>query len=248
MAEEKKEEKVASPEGSNEEIKQEKKEEPAKKEWTELTGGKFKSEDELAKAYKELEKKVGEQGEDIRKSREFAEIINPLLEEIRNDPEIFNKLDERLRKKTQPNTEPDTRAKGEEKIEDVRTAASDILLARFEERNGINKLSKEERKDIRESIGNAIYENTGQYLDQVSLKRLSTVLDNAYILAKAKMGDKDKEKLEALISASGTQEGAISGIPSSSGKSESTLTPEEAKTAERLGISREQYLKGKSIK
>lgn len=246
MAEEKKEEKIASPEGSHEEKKQEIKEEPAKKEWAELTGGKFKTEDELAKAYKELEHKVGEQGEDIRKSREFAEIINPLLEEIRNDPEIFNKLDERLRKKTQPNAEPDTKAKGEEKIEDVRTVASDILLARFEEKNGINKLSSDERKDIRKLIGDAIFENTGQYLDQVNLKRLSTVLDNAYILAKAKMGDKDKEKLEALISASGTQEGAISGIPSSLGKAEQNLTPEEAKAAERLGLSREQYLKGKS--
>lgn len=220
---------------------------PSQDDWKQLVGDKFKSEADLAKGYKELEEKFGKSSEEVRQTREFAEVINPLLEEIRADPEIFAKLDERLRKRGQPNNPSTADAKGNEKAtgqDEMRVATSDLLLARFEEKYGINKLPPEERKVLRQRIGDAIYENTGQSLDRIDLRRLGTVLENAYVLA-----NKDelieKSKLEALASAQGAQEASIPGLPSSPGKSEETLTPEEGKTADRLGLTREQYLEGK---
>lgn len=224
------------------------KEEPAKfKEWEQLVGDKFKSEAELAKGYKELETKYGSQSEEVRQAREFATIINPLLEEIRADPEIFSKLDERLRKKGQPDLNSKATAKDDEKAvsqDELRTVTSDILLAKFEEKYGIDKLPPEDRKELRQKIGDTIYETTGQNLNGVDLRRLGKVLENAYFVANK---DKlvEKSKLEALASAKGNEEAGFPGIPSSPGKQEETLTSEEATVAERLGLTREQYLEGK---
>lgn len=214
--------------------------------WQTLTNNQFKSPEDLAKSYKELEKKFGEQSDEVRQAREFTEIVKPVLEEIRNDPEIFEKLDEKLRSKNSPvketNNKKTTTVK-EEETEEVRDVARELVMERFESKIGLKNLSKEDQKQVREQIGQAIIDNTGSNFNQISLKRLSTVLDNAYTLAKAKMGEQEVKKLDALISASG--EGAISTIPSSGGKAESTLSSEEAKIADKLGLSREQYLKGK---
>lgn len=222
--------------------KEDKATEPVSENWKALVGDKFKTEADLAKAYKDLEKKLGETSDEVKKTREFAEVINPLLEEIRSDPEIFNKLDERLRKRNSPPT-PDNsdNAKTEKTIdqEEMRSVASDLVLSRFEERHGINKLSSDEQKKIRQSIGDAIFENTGTRFDAVDLRRLNTVLENAYVLA---VNKSDKSTLEAIKSAQ--EEGSISSIPSSPGKAENTLTPEQNKIADKLGLTREQYLEG----
>lgn len=236
---------IASSDGDSDEKAKQQKESALSQdaEWKTLTGDKFKSEKELAEAYKALETKLGQTSDEVRKTREFAEIVNPLLEEIRNDPEIFNKLDEKLRKRGQPNQQP-ADAKTVDQTE-MRTVASDLVLARFEEKHGIDKLSADEKKNLRQSIGDVIYDLTGTTFDKVDLRRLGGILENAYVLANK---DKliEKSKLEALVSAQGLEDGSISSIPSSQGKGETTLTPEEAKIADRLGLTREQYLEGKT--
>lgn len=219
--------------------------EPLKDDWGKIVDGKFKSEAELAKAYKDLESKLGEQGEELRQSREFATVVQPILETIRDDQELFSTLDKKLREKGQPSETPD--AKWKEKVADqdeLRTTASDLILARFEEKHGIDRLPSSERKKLRQDIGDTVYELTGKPLTSVDLRRLGAVLDNAYILANK---DKlmEKSKLEALVSARGVEEAGIPSIPSSPGKAEETLTPEESRVAERMGLTREQYLEGK---
>jgi len=220
---------------------------PEQKEWEKLTEGKFKSEDELAKAYKELETMSGKQSEEVRQSREFEAVVRPLLVEIRADPELFKQLDERLRKgkPTEPLKEPE--AKGDEKVTDqdeMRTVASDLVLARFEERHGIDKLSPDKRSEMRQKIGDVIYDLTGKPFTGVDLRRLGGVLENAYILA-----NKDtlieKSKLEALASAQEVTDAGIPSVPSSPGVTEETLTSEEADVAGKLGLTREEYLAGK---
>lgn len=208
-------------------------------EWSNITGGKFKSETELAKSYKELEKKHGEQSEEVRKTREFAETVNPLLEEIRNDPELFKKLDEKLRKRGESS---DNSNKDSQKTADnteIREVAESLLLAEFEGKHGINKLSQEEQKTLRTKIGNKISELTGTTMSKVDLRRLSSVLENAYVLA-----TKDDKKSESEAEESDEGDGAMSSISSSKGKGEVKLTPDQARAAEKLGLSREQYVKG----
>ena len=86
--------KIAPSEGTPDEQgkKAQQTKEPVTEDWKTITANKYKTEAELAKAYKELESKLGTNSEEVRKTREFAENIQPLLEEIRNDPEIFARL------------------------------------------------------------------------------------------------------------------------------------------------------------
>lgn len=213
---------------------------PSKEDWKEIVGNKYASEADLAKAYKDLETKLGTQSEEIRKTREFAEVVNPLLEEIRNDPEIFKTLDEKLRKRSQPdNSQPEaSKDVKDDRVDETRAIASDLILTRFEEKHGIDKLPDSERVQMRADIGKVIEQLTGKSFGNVDLRQLNAVLENAYLIA-------NKDKLvnkEALI---GATDASIPGIPSSSGKSEAGLTSEEARVAERLGLTRDQYSSGK---
>ena len=211
-----------------------------------LTNGKFKSPEDLVKAYGELEKKLGEQGDEIRQSREFATVVQPLLEVVKNDPELFKQNDAKLRNEP-TSDESDTKKEDKTTVQDVEVRGSlvDMAIAKFEQEHGIDKLSAEERKSIRQKIGDEVYDLTGRKIDEVDLRRLSPILDKAYILAN-KDNLVDKSKLEALVSANGEKEGAIPGVPSSSEKTETQLSPDEAKVAEKFGLTREEYISGKS--
>ena len=208
--------------------------------------GKFKSVDDLEKAYKEAEEKIGKQGDELRQSREFTQVVQPLIDEIRNDPKLFKELDERLRNKGDVSKTQDKTSKGEEKVVDqeTRSATSDMLLAKFEEKHGIDKLPADKKRDMRQKVGDVIYRLTGSRLEGVDLRRLGPVLEDAYILAN-KDDLVEKSKLEALASAKEADEASIPGVPSSSGTTDTTLSSEEAKAAEKLGLTRKQYIEGK---
>jgi hypothetical protein len=213
---------------------------------SEMTGGKYKNEDDLVTAYKDLEKKLGEQGEEVRQSREFAAVVQPLLDAVREDPALFKILDEKLRSKETPST-PNADTKNNNTTQDeVRGTLIDTTIAQFESKYGINKLSADERKTLREKIANEVFEITGKTINEVDLRRLGNVLDKAFVLAN-KDNLVDKSKLDALISAQEGSEGEIPSLSSSPSKKDEALAPEEAKTAEKLGLTREQYLEGKKV-
>lgn len=242
MSDENNEIKNAPPESSSQEGKQAKKEgqDQAKEEWEEVTQGKFKNSGEVAKAYKELEKKYGEQSDEVKQAREFMQVVYPLLDEIKNDPTLFKLLDERLRSKTTPQSQQqDQKPKERDQSDAIRSVASDLLLAKFEGQHGIDKMEPDERRSLRKKIGDAIYELSGTDLNGVDLRKLNQTLENAYILVKAKSKSTASDESDAEDRAS------ISSVPSQGGKSETVLTPEEAKIASKLGLTREQYLKGK---
>ena len=210
-----------------------------KVDWDKVTNGKFKSAEDVAKAWSEREGLLGKQSEEVRQSREFMETINPLLEEIRNDPEVFNKLDERLRKRGQPSTPTNAETTNDEKTKEMRESAQKLILAKFEEKYGISKLSTEDQVTMRHKIGGIVTSLSGTDFNHVDLRRLDDVLENAYIIANT-----DKSKLAVPTSEAG-EGAAIPGLSSSSEKGVSILTPEEAKAADKMGLSREQYLEGK---
>ena len=222
------------------------KQKEVEQEWIKIVEGKYKTPEELAKGYKELETKLGEQGMEVSQTREFVDSVKPILELIRDDPALFAAVDAKLKQKITPvNSQTTDSQQVITNQEEIKATASDLVIARFEEKYGIDKLPEIERKDIRGKIGRAIQEMTGIPLNQVDLRRLSTVLENAYILASK---DKlvEKAKLEAQIEAQANQEAGISSLRSSSQKTEETiLTPEEARVATKMGLTREQYLEGK---
>ena len=207
--------------------------------WKTIVGDKYKTEAELAKAYKDLESKYGQQSDDVRKGREFAETVAPVLEIIKNDPDAFKLIDEKLRNANTPEKGKDKTKKQEKKDDELRQVASDILIKNFEAKHGFNDLSPEDAKTLRNKMGSLVVEMTGQSISDVDLRRLDSALNNAYVLATQsdKHTDQDGEETEP--------NGAISSMPSSKGKGETKLTSEERTVASKLGLTAEQYLSGK---
>lgn len=205
-----------------------------------ITEGKYKTASDLHKAYKELEKKMGDISEEVRQSREFAKIVQPILSEIQNDPEIFDKIDKKLK-------DPKTDGKTEDKKDDskanaeVRDKMSDIIVAGFEDKHNFSDLSKEDQKTLRNAIGNEIMELTGRKLADIDLRAQSNILEKAYKLVKGtiKLSYQDETDDDK------NNDGAIGTIKSSREKGDSVLSSEEASVASRLGLTREQYVAGK---
>lgn len=204
------------------------KKESAPEQSKDFAGGKFKSAEDLEKAYKEAEKKLGEQGEKIRQAEEFATYVQPIIDLARTDAEVFAILDKKLRNEpSKPLTEKSDQV-------ELRNATSDLLLARFESEHGIDKLTPEEAAKVRREVGVKIAELTGQKLGDVDLRRLPKLLESVYKLVEPKSEPESK-----------TEDGSMPSVPSSPGKSETTLSPKEAAVAQGLGLSREEYLEGK---
>ncbi len=205
--------------------------------WKSITGNKYQSEADLAKAYKELESKYGQQSEDIRKGREFAETVAPVLDIIKNDPDAFKLIDEKLRNVNTPEKGKDKSVKQEKKQQEVREAAQDILIDNLESKYGFKDLSKEEQESLRNKIGFYVTKMTKKNILDVDLRDLRSVYEDAYTLT---MSDKRTDQDEETI-----PNGAFSSIPSSKGKGETKLTQEERTVASKLGLTTEQYLAGK---
>ena len=201
-------------------------------EWQNITEGKYKSPTEVAKAYKELESKYGEQSKEVAQAREFMQVVYPILDEIKNDPELFKALE----KKLQPKKDDDSPKDEKPQDEETRDTLRELTIAQFEKKHGLNKLSPEERNTIRRNIGDAMYELTGQKLKDVDLRNLSKNLENAYIIVKAKSKSSGSDSEDR---------GSMSSVPGSPGKGEKALNKEEADIADKLGLTREQYLEGK---
>lgn len=213
-----------------------------KDDWKQISGGKFKSEAELAKAYKDLEKKLGEVSEEVKQSKEFAQIVNPILTEIQNDKEIFDKLDKKIREKN----DPEFKDKKDEKFDnknvnaESRETLSNIIVAGFEQKHGFSELTADEATKLRKSIGDEILSITGKRLADIDLRTQGVILEKAYKLVKAESQQSSQDETED------TQQnnGAIGKIKSSQGKGQTVLTSEQAQVAEGLGLTREQYLAG----
>jgi hypothetical protein len=207
-----------------------------------ITEGKYKSASELAKAYKDLEKKFGETSEEIKKSREFAQIVQPLLDEIRADPEIFDKLDKKLRDKNDPKNKDNKDDKKDTKAnEEARETMSNLIVTRFEESHKFSEMTKDEQADLRKKIGTEIMELTGLKLEQIDLRRQEQILEKAYKL----VTNENKSSSSTDSNDDAPFDGAIGSLNSSQGKGQKTLSSEEAKVAEKLGLTREQYIAGR---
>ena len=206
----------------------------------ELTKGKFKTVEALAEAYTNSESLIGKNSDEVKQVREFMSVAQPVFDVIKDDPTLFKAIDEKLRNAETPK-DVDAKDKTTNQ-EEVITVTRDVLRMRFEEQHNFSKLSADEQRKLRNEIGNVIFELTGKDINGIDLRRLSPVLENAYTLAKSRITDKSTQD---AIAEADKPDASISSIPSSGGTTEKVLTPEEAKVAERLGVTREQYLSKK---
>lgn len=211
-----------------------------------------KSTEDVIKAYEELSKKIGEQGEKLgrtnKEKEELAKQIdnwNKLGKVIEEDPELYKAIEQKVKGKS--SEEPTVQMPNPTDI----TVGNNIVRD-FEGRYAISKLDPEKAKVLREKIGAElaeIYDPEGKkdrsnILNIVPINKLEGALEKAYRYAT--LDDKEEQaRLRGMAEARQNQDGEFGSISFSGANSEVQLTPAEREAARKLGVSEQDYLKAK---
>ena len=216
-----------------------------------------KADEDVKKSYAELEKKFGEQSNEVAQAREVSEKMGVVLAAISADPQLYQSVENQIRKMyNQPPIEDQVQQQNQQPTpekDDTRRAVTNNIMDDFYRRYGVDKLEADKKKEVTTKIGVALAEmldpggtkNYNEILSSISLERLPRYLENAYYLAN-KEELIEQSKLEAIQQSRENEMATIGSIPSSSGMNgQMQLTQAERATAQKMGISEENYLKRK---
>jgi phage I-like protein len=232
---------------------------------------KGKSEQELIQMYQGLEKKIGEQSEEVNQARkkvknaeESEKNIQVLMSTLQSDEKLYKQVQQGINKYLYGDTEDTSSAEGngdagkttrkQGKVpDDTRRTVQKQIVSNFYNKYGIDKLDADGFKQEQGKIGNAlanILDPSGkksirQIFNEVPLDQLDGYLESAYIVA-----NKDKIKKSAetagILNAQQNKSASIGSLSSSTGEGGSTtLTAEERIVAKNLGVSDKDYLESK---
>lgn len=233
---------------------------------------KGKSAEDIAKAYIELEGKLGEQSASVEEAKKAQEQVDTLLRAIYSDPDTYRTVEQAVQKYTNGGVLPDNRnnpnKKGDEeaqadktvvtdpKVDELKKTEENRILGDFFGKYGYNNLPEKERKDNYQKLSLALAELVdpggnrpiAQILSSIPTSKLSTYLENAHFIANKDMM-LEQAKKSALITERENNSATIGSFSaaSTSGQEPSmaNLTSKEREMAGKMGISEEQYAKRK---
>lgn len=203
----------------------------------------FKSKEDVYKSWSESNKKISEQGEQLKNAEIFQNQVTPFLDLVLQDEEIMGKVQAKLEN---PNSDPKKPVSTDNpKIPtedtDTKKYLVDNIVHSFEKSHGIDKLDEETQKDIKAKVGIELKKFTSGMDTKASL--LGGQLEDAFALAIAK-----NEKLKNIFNAKDDSLQDYGSMPSQSSAIDKEgnvkLTPEQEKVAERMPGGREAYIKG----
>lgn len=218
-----------------------------------------KSVEDVVKMYGELERKLGEQSTSVaeaKKIKENQQILARAVQDLsESDPDTIKKLESAIAKVTgsapteTKKQETDGEPKADPQVSELRQVTVNKSFDEFASRHGISKMGDDEKKKVMEKVGQELmdlYDPGGnkqwqQVLSEIPLAQLPTLLDKAYYLSA--MGTAQNR--------SQTDFASVGSMPSSnqeSNVSDVSLTPDEKKLAQMLGVSEEKWLKRKQEK
>jgi hypothetical protein len=207
---------------------------------------KGKSASEVAKSYLELEKKLGDGDKTAKEKQELADEVikwRELGQYIEKDPELVKNIELSIKKQRGITDEP------AEPEDDTKIALRDDKINNFEKKYAIDTLEPEKRQEMHKRIGEQVrilVDPSGKTTYQEAVKKipvsqLQNYLETAYKVSTVD-DEKERSRLQGMIEARQNGEGVVGSIPSSAGKSDTiTLTPEQRKVAQKLGITEEKY-------
>lgn len=229
---------------------------------------KGKSPDDIAKAYIELEGKLGEQSKTVEEAKKAQEQVDTLLRAIWSDPDLYRKVEDGVRKFVSGGSLPESRtpdvngksdegakkSESDPQVSELRVAQENQILDKFFTEYGYKNLSEKERKESynRLALSLANLRDPGgkkpikQVLSEIPLSQLPNFLDNAHFIAN-KGQIVDQAKRSALASKEENDAATIGSFAASSGQKGDgvTLSNRERETARKMGISEEAYAKRK---
>lgn len=202
----------------------------------------FKEPKAVWDSYKESEKKISLQGDELKKYREFQEQVEPLLNTIWEDEELRTAVQSKVSGK--PAVAPSK--KKEEAAQppvdsEARNVLQNTIMSDFEKEVGIDKLDDDSKKQVRGMIGKEM--NRWISNGQLPVQGLDTIVRDAFTLAKAKNGQLSKM---LTPQAEADEDGVFPSSPSGgvTPQGEVRLTPEQEKVASRMPGGRDAYIKG----
>lgn len=201
----------------------------------------FKSKEDVYKSWAESNKKISEQGEEIKNYKIFQENVVPVLDVVLGDEEILNKVKGKMDPNAPKPEAPQIKKEVSPEDADTKKYLIDDAVHSFETMHGIDKLDAETQKDVKARIGIELQKFTTGKETKVSL--IKTQLEDAFALAVAK-----DEKLKNIFAPKDDVLGDYGSLPSQSSGMDKDgivrLTPEQEKVAANMPGGREAYIKG----
>jgi len=225
---------------------------------------KGKTPEQIAEAYIDLEKKMGEQSNTVAEAKKLQEQTDTLVRAIWSDPDLYRQVEAGVKKFTGGESLPNREAskKGDDApkdevnpiVSDLRTAEENRVLNDFFDKFGYRNLDEKSRKDSYAKLSTTVAElvdpsgkkSIKDIFASIPVTKLRAYLENAHFIA-------NREKIIEQAKTSGSlareenDAGAIGSFAASSGKDKSsvTLTNREREVAQKMGISEEKYAKRK---
>jgi phage I-like protein len=214
---------------------------------------KDKSAADIAKAYSELEKTIGKHSTEAQKAKANLQQWELLGKVIEKNPTLYAAVEAELKTLGGSNRDTTVNDPASTQRDDTRIATENMVIGRFEETFGIDKLPSEQREALHKSIAQELAEivdpggelPVSQAVKKIPLNKLHIYLDKAYKMATLN-NSAEQARFKGMLEARQNSEAAFGSMPSSSISSNSkTLSSEEQAVARKMGISDEAYLKQK---
>lgn len=188
--------------------------------------------------------------------KEYQNRVNPVIETIWSDPELFKQVEEKHKKRLSGDTKPsdtpppDTKPPTDTDV-DTRNAVIRDIVDTFSDKYGITKLESKEKGEMNTKVGTMLKDlldpkgnkrDLSAVMEDVSLTKLPFYLEQAYYLA-------NKDSMMAAAKEQGKKElqdaslGIIGSFSSTSIEPDTVvLSAKEKQIAENMGVSQEKYL------
>lgn len=224
---------------------------------------KGKTANEIANQYLDLQKKLGEQANELGTTRQQLQKWNEFDQWLtQSEPEVVALIAKKARAMSQvPNqnqTQTQTQVNPEinrmrAEVSDTRLVQQQGIIEKFESKYGINQLEGEAKADLQKRIGQEIKEMRApggdkplaNIIAETPLQVLGSVFEKAYRLA-TDDDAQEKSRVKGMVDAQRNNQAAFSSLPSRSIREDTTtLTADERKVANKLGIGEKRYLESK---
>jgi len=209
--------------------------------------GKYNSVEDLEKAHSDLEQKLGQQGEDLNKLRQFQADAYPIIDVVYSNDEIMSQIRKAADAKYEAPQNQETNGKTEEpakvsqvdpKVKEQESYLRQQAIDDFKKKNGLDILSADDYSKVE----NALTDVMSRWIipgTQVPLEKVSTLLTDAYSIVKTDKLVEDKV-LESLATQQTNQRATMSPMSGEvTDDSGDQLTETERKFAEKLGVKSE---------
>lgn len=214
---------------------------------------KGKSASEIAKAYVEAEKKLGEHSKKIGEVRGQLDQWEKLGKILEANPELYKQVESEIGKYSgqKADTTSDVDDQVSQDVRDTKLATEGQIISGFEQKYNIHLLSAEKKADLLKKVGSEIAEmldpggkkTVRQVLDNIPLTKLNVFLEKGYRLATINDSE-EQTRARSVIEARINREASFGSMASGSLPNRNTkLTDEQRKVAAKMGISEEKYLK-----